>query len=317
MRSVARDQVGRLPRSATGSLAPCEDNGRGGGPVRGVRGANAEWFFDADAGAIFDSNLTGAPSGPDVRSGWAAAVDASVGPVLRTFRRRRPDAGGQCPRRGLRSLPRAQSGGDRRLGALSAQVRARARRAVGIACGEQLVRRLSQRRPRWRALRRARRIRNSAFTESIDVVAGVAYDRRYGPHGEAIVPGYLGRGLQPHRSQCVLPGRLHDRRSLVAQSSTAPFVAATSNPRRSREMAVFLASTAIAPDPAFNDPNLYAYRLPGTTWTLGATSSYALDDHARRSTFSTRMRSPTRHRISSTGAISSESCMCIVSRKTA
>ena len=41
--------------------------------------AHAEWFVDADAGAIFDSNLTGAASGPDIRSDWAAALDASIG----------------------------------------------------------------------------------------------------------------------------------------------------------------------------------------------------------------------------------------------
>src|SRR5207344_2099468 len=38
-----------------------------------------EWLFDADAGAIYDSNLTGAPSGPDVRSGWAVVANASAG----------------------------------------------------------------------------------------------------------------------------------------------------------------------------------------------------------------------------------------------
>jgi hypothetical protein len=45
-------------------------------------------------------------------------------------------------------------------------------------------------------------------------------------------------------------------------------------------LAVFLASSAIAEDPAFNDPNLYAYRLRGTTSTLGATLSWALNDRS-------------------------------------
>jgi hypothetical protein len=44
--------------------------------------------------------------------------------------------------------------------------------------------------------------------------------------------------------------------------------------------AVFAASSAIAEDPAFGDERLYAYRLRGTTATLGGTLSFALNDHA-------------------------------------
>ena len=40
------------------------------------------------------------------------------------------------------------------------------------------------------------------------------------------------------------------------------------------------ASSAIAEDPAFGDERLYAYRLRGTTATLGGTLSFALNDHA-------------------------------------
>src|SRR3982750_2014577 len=40
--------------------------------------AQAEWLFQFNAGAIYDSNLTGAAEAVDVRPGWAAAVEASA-----------------------------------------------------------------------------------------------------------------------------------------------------------------------------------------------------------------------------------------------
>ncbi len=60
----------------------------------------------------------------------------------------------------------------------------------------------------------------------------------------------------------------------------APFVAATWNPLRSKGWPSFWPRVRSPEDPAFNDPELYAYRLPGTTWTLGATSSFAFNDRA-------------------------------------
>ena len=47
-----------------------------------------------------------------------------------------------------------------------------------------------------------------------------------------------------------------------------------------RNRAVFLASSAIADDPAFGDPALFGYRLRGTTVSASAALSYALHERA-------------------------------------
>ncbi len=159
MQSDAGDPVGHLPRRRARQRRPRARAAVAAAALCAASvAADAEWLLDADAGVIFDSNLTGAASGPDTRSDWAMAIGASAGQFFAPSGSDGLTLAGQCAWRVLRSLPRTQSGVDRRVGALSAQVRARVRCAVGVARGQRSVRRLSRRRPLWRPLRRARRI---------------------------------------------------------------------------------------------------------------------------------------------------------------
>lgn len=116
------------------------------------------------------------------------------------------------------------------------------------------------------------------FDARFDVAAGLVLDRRYGkfdPHGE--FPGYSARvfdlqgrsaylrGGYALNDKLLLGGRFAVRRGEVVSTS-----------RRTR--AIYFASDAIADDPAFDDDNLYAYRLEGTSFSTTASASWALDD---------------------------------------
>ena len=115
--------------------------------------------------------------------------------------------------------------------------------------------------------------------EQVDVSAGIFYERRYDNHGESIVPGIPGTvfdlagqgafvraGYAP-TDALGLDARVGVRRGDV--ESTAQ-----------QSLPIFLASSAIAEDPVWGDPNLYAYRLRGTTWSGTLSANYALSDQA-------------------------------------
>ena len=111
--------------------------------------------------------------------------------------------------------------------------------------------------------------------ERSDVSFGVAWDRRDGDTDIPVVPGISGaifdlrgvtayaRGEFAPRAPWALSLRASVRRGDVESTSQ-------------RGEQVFLASDAIADDPAFDDPLLFGYRLRGTTWSLGAGVNYAL-----------------------------------------
>jgi hypothetical protein len=240
--------------------------------------ADAEWFVDADAGAIYDSNLTRAPSGPDIRSGWALAADASVGQFFAL-------SGDD----GLTLTVNVRGeANDRYTGLNMAGIGASARYRHKFGLGREAPSASLVVNSLYGDYRSA--VRDGArfdvrgeweqhLTESIDLVAGIAYDRRYGPKGEAIVPGYSGEVFSLiGRSAYFQLGYTIDDRWLLGLNGAVRRGDVESTSQQG--LAVFLASSAIAEDPAFNDPELYAYRLRGTTRTLGATSSYALGDQA-------------------------------------
>jgi hypothetical protein len=117
------------------------------------------------------------------------------------------------------------------------------------------------------------------FTEQLDASAGIYYERRYDNHGASIVPGISGKVFD-------LAGQGAYVRAGYAPTN-ALYLDAKAGVRRGdvestsqRSLPVFLASTAIANDPVWGDPNLYAYRLAGTTWSGALTASYALSDQS-------------------------------------
>jgi hypothetical protein len=117
------------------------------------------------------------------------------------------------------------------------------------------------------------------FTEQFDASAGVYYERRYDNHGESIVPGIsgqvfdlAGQGAYVRAGYALTNALYLDAKAGVRRGD----VESTSQ----RSFQIFRASTAIANDPAWGDPNLYAYRLRGTTWSGALTASYALSDQS-------------------------------------
>jgi hypothetical protein len=117
------------------------------------------------------------------------------------------------------------------------------------------------------------------FTEQFDVSAGIYYERRYDSHGESIVPGIsghvfdlAGQGVYVRAGYAPTDALYFDAKAGVRRGD----VESTSQ----RSFQIFLISTAIANDPVWGDPDLYAYRLDGTTWSGALTASYALSDQS-------------------------------------
>lgn len=279
MQSDAGDPVGHLPRRRARQRRPRARAAVAAAALCAASvAADAEWLLDADAGVIFDSNLTGAASGPDTRSDWAMAIGASAGqffaPSGSDGLTLAVNVRGEFYDR-YQGLNLASIGASARyrhkfglgfdapsaslvVNALYGDYRDDVRSGVRFDVRAELAKR---------------------FTESIDVLAGVAYDRRYGPHGEAVVPGISGEvfSLAGRSAYFKVDYTIDDPWLLSVDGSVRRGdVESTSQ----IGLPVFLASDAIAKDPAFNDPNLFAYRLRGTTWTLGATSSFAFNDRA-------------------------------------
>jgi hypothetical protein len=240
--------------------------------------ARAEWLFDVAAGASYDSNLTRAANASDVRPGFAATFDVSAGQFI------------------------AMTGNDTVTLIANARGESYARyRGLDVAgIGTTAVYRhkfgLGWGAP-WAAFsvmgaydEYRSEIRDGArfdvraevgrrFTRRLDAVVGIACDRRYAPNGDPEVPGIPGNVF-------ALAGQRAFVRASYALGEQWLFsidgairrgdVESTSQ----QGAAVFAASSAIAEDPAFGDPRLYAYRLRGTTATLGATLNFALNEHS-------------------------------------
>jgi len=117
------------------------------------------------------------------------------------------------------------------------------------------------------------------FTEHFDASAGIYYERRYDNHGESIVPGISGHVFDLAGQGAYVRGGYAPTNALYFDAKAGVRrgdVESTSQ----RSLQIFLASSAIANDPVWGDPALFAYRLSGTTWSGALTSSYALSDQS-------------------------------------
>ena len=117
------------------------------------------------------------------------------------------------------------------------------------------------------------------LSEQLDGSAGVYWERRYDNHGESIVPGIAGTVFD-------LTGQGAFVRAGYALTNEW-YVGVKAGVRRGdvestsqRSFQIFLASSAITNDPVWGDPDLYAYRLRGTTYSGDLTASYALSDQS-------------------------------------
>lgn len=116
------------------------------------------------------------------------------------------------------------------------------------------------------------------MSERFDISGGIAHDRRFAAHAAPVVPGLSGaiydvsgdsvfaRAGYALTPQLLLDVALRARRGDVVATTPEGF-------------AIFAASSAIAPDPAFG-PDRYGYRVRGTTRSASVAMSYALDDRS-------------------------------------
>lgn len=121
-------------------------------------------------------------------------------------------------------------------------------------------------------------VASTRISERFDVSGGVAHDRRFAAHATSVVPGLSGaiydiagdsvfvRAGYAVTPQLLLDAALRARRGDVVATTPEGF-------------AIFVASSAIAPDPAFG-PDRYGYRVRGTTKSASVALSYAVDDRS-------------------------------------
>jgi len=236
--------------------------------------ARADWELGATAGAFYDDNLTRAQSPADKRSAGAVTAQASAinfvpftgsdGVTLTLYAR------GELFSRytGLGNVVGGATGVYRHkfgIGALAPW--------VSVSAGASYDDYRDDLRTSTRVDVRAEAGRR--FSEDFDASAGVYYERRYDNNGEPVVPGISGNvfdlagqgafvraGYSP-TNELYIDARAGVRRGDVESTSQ-------------RSFQIFIASSAIAADPVWGDPALFAYRLRGTTWTGALTGSYAL-----------------------------------------
>jgi len=241
--------------------------------------AGADGWGDVHAAATHYTNLTRAQSPADRRSDQAAAVNYTGGryfalsgsDVVSVSLDARAEAYRRY--RGLDSY------------ALGGTASYRRKLGVGVTVPWVLASISAVRDDFRESVRDSHRVAFTAeaghrVTPAFDFSVGVTIDRRYGkfdPKPE--VPGYSarvfdlqGRGAYARASYAVdqkllVAGRFAVRRGDVEVTSQ-------------RSTAVYLASDAIADDPAFEDYDLYAYRLPGTTYSTSVNASWAVSDNA-------------------------------------
>lgn len=236
--------------------------------------ARADWEFGTFAGAFYDDNLTRAESPADKRAAGAATANVSA----TNFVPLTGSDGVTFALFGQAELFDRYSG----LANLAAGGAAAYRHKFGVGyLAPWVVLSIGASYDAFRDdLRTSSRLDIRAetgkrFTEQFDASVALYYERRFDSHGEPVVPGISGNVFD-------LAGRGVSLRAGYAP--TAPlYLEAKGGVRRGdvestsqQSLPIFLASSAIAADPVWGDPNLYAYRLRGTTWSADLITSYAL-----------------------------------------
>jgi hypothetical protein len=239
--------------------------------------ARAEWQADVDAGFFYDSNLPRAYEPADIRADTAFSVDASAG-----YFRALSGADGFTLSADVRSeFYHRFDGLD--LIALGGTASYRHKFGLGYAA-PWIALSVSGAWESYREkLRDGERIEARAelgqrFTPEFDASFGGAYERRYAKNGDPVVPGISGKvfDLRGQRIFARAGYAATDRLLLAAELAVRRGdVVASTRP----DFAIFVASDAIAADPAFG-PDYFAYRLRGTTDTAKLSASWALDDRS-------------------------------------
>ena len=241
--------------------------------------ARAEWLFDVDAGARYESNLTRAQQQPDIRGDGAATLLASAGSFFAL--------GGAD---GLTLDVNAATETWHRfrgLDRISIGASASYKHKFGLGYSAPwLSLGLSGSHDDYRnAIRDSDRLEARAelgqrFSEAFDASVGAVYDRRYARNDRPIVPGISGRVFDVRGKSAYLRAGYALTEQLQAGAHFAVRRGDVVSTTR-RHQQIFLESDAIAADPAFGD-DFFAYRLQGTstTQTAAVTLSWAFSDHS-------------------------------------
>ena len=234
----------------------------------------AEWFFDVDAGALYDSNLTRAYEQPDIRADGALTLAVAAGSFLALTGADTltltADARAEAYNRfhGLNNVV---------LGGTAAY---RHKFGLGYAAPWLLLA-VSASHDDYRGdIRDSNRLSVRAelgkrFTETFDAAAGALYERRYAKNDEPAVPGISGKvfGLRGQSAYVRAGYAITDRLLIDGKLAVRRGdVVATTRP----DFDIFIVSDAIAADPTFGG-DFFAYRLRGTTDTATLTASWAFD----------------------------------------
>jgi hypothetical protein len=239
--------------------------------------ARAEWLFDVDAGARYESNLTNAQQDPDIRADAAATLLASGGYFFAL-------TGAD----GLTLDVNAASETWHRFHGLNqvsvgGSVSYKHKFGVGYSV-PWLSLALSGSHDDSRSAIRdsdtfgARAELGQRFSETFDASIGAVYDRRRADNDLPVVPGISGRVFDVRgKSAFVRAGYALSEQLQLGANFAVRRGDVVSTTRQN--LAIFLASDAIAADPAFGD-DFFAYRLRGTTRTASLSSSWALSDRS-------------------------------------
>jgi hypothetical protein len=242
-----------------------------------ARPAFAEWFYDVDAGGLYDDNLTRAQQAADVRGDGAATLAASAGwyyaPSGTDGITLSLEANSEAYARfhGLNLISVGGSAGYRHKFGLGHDV---PWASITVSAAHDTFRGDIRDGDRLEARLEA----GKRLSESFDVSVGVATDRRFATNDRPVVPGISGKPFDL-RGHSVFARAAYDvtERLQVGAHVSARRGDVVSTTRQNLD--IFLASDAIAADPTFGS-DFYAYRLRGTTTAANATLSWALSDRS-------------------------------------
>ena len=121
-------------------------------------------------------------------------------------------------------------------------------------------------------------VAGTRLSERFDVSGGLAHDRRVARNAVPVVPGISGALYDVAGDSLFVRGGYAPTPKLLFEASLrarrGDVVATTPE-----GLSIFLASSAIAADPAFG-PDRYGYRLRGTTTSATIAMSYAIDERS-------------------------------------
>jgi hypothetical protein len=239
--------------------------------------ARAEWLIHSEVGLVHDNNLTRAANADAIRSDHAWTASASAGYVFV------PATAGVLTIGAVAAAERYAR--YRPLDHVAIGLRAFYRHKLALGANvPYVIATAAVARDDYRdELRDSDRADGYVelgrrFDTAFDAAIGAGFDRRDQHRPRPVAPG--------------IPGDVFDLRGNAAWVRASHALAddveigARVGVRRGdvestahRGQAIFRASDAVAADTAFGNDELFAYRLRATTWSAGATLSWALTPH--------------------------------------